>query len=457
MPGSSQGLHVPNAARINSSGVASGRTGSSCPPSSAGGLKAWSGQSDGIAGSSRGFHSILPAPLTHPATSLVFGAAIAIGSGHLGTSSFRFRPVHPSCSIAQPFRPTGQNVWSSVSETCPAIVLSRRTRQHDRPSEPVVRPSRLALPEDGPCGLVHVSTAPATPLSSARTRASSACHSGDRRCSSMEGPSSFMRAEIAITGIVNGAVATAATFEQPESVFRPTTSIAMPNVVGMNDLSFIPLSQFMACPSRDVPASCGLESIPRTVTRDPRRPDVTSDRTGRERRPSPSQGLCQLQSILSMSWVIGCVGTKVRGRHGINGFLQLRLEMSPIPISRNHAHLPTLVSGGRVRTFRPSFPRNSCGHGDPRTGCRKKGLADQRPSSCATGTSICVKKPKGITRRRKGPRLLHSAARNSRIAAFTASTCCQCAKWLALPSRSSCAPGMSSAMRFVCASSMASS
>ena len=241
--GQHTGLNLPNAARIIASGVATGRTGSSLPPSSVGGLKAWPGQSDGFAGPSRGLRSFLPAPLTLPATSLGFGAGIAVVPDLLGTSSIRFRPVHPSCSIAQPFRPTGQNVWTSVSETCPAIVLSRRTRQHDRPSEPVVRSSRLALPEDGPCGLVHVSTAPATSLSSARTRASSALHSGDRRCSSMEGPSSFRRAETAITGNVTGAVATAATFEQPASAVTPTTSIATPDVVSVIVPSFMPSSE----------------------------------------------------------------------------------------------------------------------------------------------------------------------------------------------------------------------
>ena len=51
----------------------------------------------------------------------------------------------------------------------------------------------------------------------------------------------------------------------------------------------------------------------------------------------------------------------------------------------------------------------------------------------------------------------HSAARNSRIALFTASTCCQCAKWLELSIRSSFAPGINAARLLVWASSMASS
>ena len=51
----------------------------------------------------------------------------------------------------------------------------------------------------------------------------------------------------------------------------------------------------------------------------------------------------------------------------------------------------------------------------------------------------------------------HLPPRNSRIALFTASTCCQWAKWLALSISSNWAPGMSSAIRSVCRRSIASS
>ena len=71
------------------------------------------------------------------------------------------------------------------------------------------------------------------------------------------------------------------------------------------------------------------------------------------------------------------------------------------------------------------------------------------------GSGIC-----GLSRRRHCRRpefRIQSSARNSRIMEFISSGTCQWAKWLEFPMSKSFAPGISSAIRFVCTSSMASS
>lgn len=84
-------------------------------------------------------------------------------------------------------------------------------------------------------------------------------------------------------------------------------------------------------------------------------------------------------------------------------------------------------------------------------------LPDRRLSCFLRIRKVVICNARPVRKNEDASRSPPRQSRNSWIAALTPSTCCQCAKWLESPISRSGAPGISSAIRSVWASSMASS